>query len=225
MSHEIRCTPPVTSSSPDDDETMPATFASSSSLRSVRRKAGSEFAGPPARGRSTHAPASVPFSFASSSSFLLLGARTALPRTAPFVPAVHAIVMNSSAFDSGWMTRPNHGPRLNPTGNSPHDSSRAFSIPNDANRSRTHSQALVRLSEPVSLGPIRLQSTSRWSITWDSSCPTETICSTSTLLAFALSLLSAAPAKDGTESPIATTHATQKRRLMCNLLVGESPKT
>ena len=59
----------------------------------------------------------------------LLGASTALPRTAPFVPAVHAIVMNSSDLASGWMTRPNQGPRLNPTGNSPHGSSRAFVDP------------------------------------------------------------------------------------------------
>ena len=86
----------------------------------------------------------------------------------PCVPADQAIVMNSSDFASGWITRPNHGPRLNPTGNSPHGSSRAFVIPNDAKRSRTHSQALVRLSDPVSRGPIRLQSTSRWSITWQS---------------------------------------------------------
>ena len=85
----------------------------------------------------------------------------ALPRTVPLVPADHAIVTNSSACGSGSTTRPNHGPRLNPTGNSPHCSIRALSIPNEANRSRAHSQALVRLSEPVSRGPIRLQSTSR----------------------------------------------------------------
>ena len=94
-------------------------------------------------GMMTQAPAREPLALASSSSFWSLGARMALPRTAPFVPADHAMVTNSSACGCGSMTRPNHGPRLNPTGNSPHCSSRAFSIPNSMNRSRTHSQASV----------------------------------------------------------------------------------
>ena len=141
---------------------------------------------------------------------------TALPRTTPLVPADHEFVMNSSAFASGSMTLPNQGPRLNPTGNVPHSSSRAFSSPNEANRSRTHSQAFVKLSELVNLGPIRLQSTSRWSITWESSRPAEMIRSISRLLPLATSFSPDTP-NVGTATTIAATHPAQNCRLMRNL--------
>lgn len=141
----------------------------------------------------------------------------ALPRTTPLVPADHAMVANSSACDSGSTTRPNHGPRSNPTGNSPHDSRRALSIPNVAKRSRVHSQALVKLFEPVSLGPIRLQSTSRWSITRHSSRTADRIRSTSWLLALAVSL-SLAAAHDGFAITITRAHRIPECRLMRDLL-------
>ena len=79
-----------------------------------------------------------------------------MPRTIPFVPAVHAFVPNVSTFTWGSTIRPDHGPRLKPTGNSPHFSSRAFSIPKLLKRSRAHSQAVWRPSELVRRGPIRL---------------------------------------------------------------------
>ena len=86
------------------------------------------------------------------------------------------------------------------------------------NRWRTHSQASVRLSDPVSRGPIRLQSTSRCSITFDSSRAAETIRWTSGLLAFAPTFsFSAAQASDAITNPVPTTHPTQKRPLMPNL--------
>ena len=179
---------------------------------------------PGAAAASTQAPASVPFALASSSSFWSLGASTALPRTAPLVPADHAMVTNSSACGSGSTTRPNHGPRLNPTGNSPHCSSRAFSIPNDG---EPVAHPLAGVGQVVRAGQPRADPVAEHVEVLHHLGvlgPAETIRWTSGLLAFAPSF-SAAPASDGADSPIATTHPTQKRRLMRNLLVGKSSRT
>ncbi len=90
---------------------------------------------------------------ASCSSFS--GAITAGPLTSPLVPAVQEFVLKVSALAVGSTIRPDQGPRLKPTGNSPHFSSLAFSIPKLLNRSRVHSQAFWSPSELVRRDPIR----------------------------------------------------------------------
>ena len=62
------------------------------------------------------------------------------PRWIPFVPAVNDGVPKRSAFSAGAVMRPNHGPRLNPTGTSPASSSSASS-PHCLNCHTAHSVA------------------------------------------------------------------------------------
>ncbi|GAB4139092.1 MAG: hypothetical protein Fur0037_05170 [Planctomycetota bacterium] len=96
-----------------------------------------------------------PRAFASST---LFGARSTLARRGPSVPAVHASVATYMSSWIGETMRPFHAPRFQTSFQVPHFSRCTFDRPSEEKRRTPHSQARVKLSEPVRRCPMAVRS-------------------------------------------------------------------